>query len=750
MDYAACMFQGRSSITEIDLTNFDDSRLLKIHYMFEQCSSLKKIEISNIKANKVNDAGLLFRGCSLLESINLANFNPQKNIFLHYMFSGCSSLISLNFPNFNVVNAQKIVYFFTNCNKLKYINFENAIIDNGANLESNFLKSNQIICTHSPKLISIIQNVGATLSCENNYCISQTEGDDCFELDYRYQYKNIYYENCPSGAYNDNYNCKDCEEKCSLCSKESTDKNLCLSCNNRDNYYKQHDNSQNSDSSFMECLRFPKGFYFDSTNSVYKPCYSTCASCDKDGNDQNNNCIECNDDYKFELNLNNYINCYSQCPNFFYEEVKNNNIKYKRTKERKCPNEYNKLIPDIGKCIDKCGKDNNYKYEYRNECLNDCPTGTIPSKNEVEKSFYCKPKCNKETPFEIIREQKCIKYCTVEELNKKMCILNYIEEKSKRNSLIKYLEMFFTSKYYDYTKIEQGEEEIYQDETFSITLTSVDNQKNNINNNMTRINLTQCEIELRKFYNLSEDKILFLRKIDININGMRIPKVLFDIYYKVNETNLVQINLFPCKKVKIELIIPIKISENLDEINTSSGYFNDICYVSTSERGTDISLEDRKKNFIEGNKTICQENCVFSEYDYENQRAKCLCKEKGFEAFFDNMKIDKNKLYDNFIDIKNIINIKILKCYDVLINIKGIIKNICFYIIGAIILFHIITIIIFYTSQKNLLNNKIKEIFFAIRNWELVKQNRSIKISSIKPKRIFLKKNFNSNGKKEV
>ena len=192
---------------------------------------------------------------------------------------------------------------------------------------------------------------------------------------------------------------------------------------------------------------------------------------------------------------------------------------------------------------------------------------------------------------------------------------------------------------------------------------------------------------------------------------MRIPKVLFDIYYKVNETNLEKLNLSPCKKVKIELIIPIKISENLDEINNSSGYFNDICYVSTSERGTDIALEDRKKNFIEGNKTICQENCVFSEYDYENQRAKCLCKEKGFEAFFDNMKIDKNKLYDNFIDIKNIINIKILKCYDVLFNIKGIIKNIGFYIIGAIILFHIISIIIFYTSQKNLLNNKIKEIF---------------------------------------
>ena len=52
-----------------------------------------------------------------------------------------------------------------------------------------------------------------------------------------------------------------------------------------------------------------------------------------------------------------------------------------------------------------------------------------------------------------------------------------------------------------------------------------------------------------------------------------------------------------CKDVKIILNIPLKIEENIDKLNSSSGYYNDICYTATSENGTDISLSDRKKKF---------------------------------------------------------------------------------------------------------------------------------------------------------
>ena len=41
--------------------------------------------------------------------------------------------------------------------------------------------------------------------------------------------------------------------------------------------------------------------------------------------------------------------------------------------------------------------------------------------------------------------------------------------------------------------------------------------------------------------------------------------------------------------------------------------------MTTSKDGTDISLKDRQKEFIEGNKTICQDECNLYDYDYNNK-----------------------------------------------------------------------------------------------------------------------------------
>ena len=40
----------------------------------------------------------------------------------------------------------------------------------------------------------------------------------------------------------------------------------------------------------------------------------------------------------------------------------------------------------------------------------------------------------------------------------------------------------------------------------------------------------------------------------------------------------------------MDLSVPVIITENLDLLNTSSGYYNDICYTATSDTGTDIPL----------------------------------------------------------------------------------------------------------------------------------------------------------------
>ena len=148
-----------------------------------------------------------------------------------------------------------------------------------------------------------------------------------------------------------------------------------------------------------------------------------------------------------------------------------------------------------------------------------------------------------------------------------------------------------------------------------------------------------------------------------------------------------------------------------------------ICYITTSESSTDIILDDRKKEFVENNKRVCQENCVFSEYDYDIQKAKCSCDIVQSSSLFANIYIDKKKLSKNFIDVINIMNINLLKCYKVLLTKKGILYNYGSYFLIFIILFHFIFIIIFY--GKNLyrkIKSKINDIYFAIKNIHLIEK----------------------------
>ena len=86
------------------------------------------------------------------------------------------------------------------------------------------------------------------------------------------------------------------------------------------------------------------------------------------------------------------------------------------------------------------------------------------------------------------------------------------------------------------------------------------------------------------------------------------------------------------------------------------------------------------------------------------------------------MKIDKKKLLDNFKNIKNIANLSLLKCYEVLFCIKGISENVGFYIFNAIIIFHTIILFLLYLKKFDLLKNKIKEIILVIKYIHQLKQ----------------------------
>jgi len=61
----------------------------------------------------------MFCGCSSLTNINLSNFNTQNVISMRTMFCVCSSFINIDLSNFNTQNFNDMVIMLAGCSSLK-------------------------------------------------------------------------------------------------------------------------------------------------------------------------------------------------------------------------------------------------------------------------------------------------------------------------------------------------------------------------------------------------------------------------------------------------------------------------------------------------------------------------------------------------------------------------------------------------------------------------------------------------------
>ena len=219
---------------------------------------------------------------------------------------------------------------------------------------------------------------------------------------------------------------------------------------------------------FLNCSKLIDGYYLDNY-SFFKLCYHSCKTCNISGNDINHNCIQCKAEYQFEIIYEPYKNCYNKCPE-------------------------------------------NNKYEFKKKCYDNCPFDFKVRENDpkllifnLDYRYFCRPNCTKDYPYEILYEQKCVKFCEYKYLKDKSRLLNYIEEKekteiepgykkiSKREEQIKMYniildntELSFTSESFNTSELEGGENVIFEFEEMKILLTTTKNQEDD-NENHIRI-----------------------------------------------------------------------------------------------------------------------------------------------------------------------------------------------------------------------------------------------------------------------
>ena len=255
----------------------------------------------------------------------------------------------------------------------------------------------------------------------------------------------------------------------------------------------------------------------------------------------------------------------------------------------------------------------------------------------------------------------------------------------------------------DISYIDSGKDKKIVVKNLSAMITSTKNQKNNENENMIIIDLCECENILKQEYNtISKNDSLYILLIILEVEGMKIPKVEYEVYYpSYNNNNLTKLNLTLCKGRKIHITIPVKINETIDKHNPSSDYYNDICCKTTSKSGTDISLKDRRNEFVENNITLCEEKCKLIDYNYNNEKVKCSCDVKTNISPNHDLKFNKNEFYKSFTDIKNIANINILICYKIVFDLNNLINNYGLYNgFYNVFIFHYYFYFLVYISQK--------------------------------------------------
>lgn len=92
------MFYGYTNLTTIDgLGNLKGAT--KVHMMFSGCSSLTNLDINNFDTSQVTSFECMFDNCKSLASLDLTNMDTSKNTSVYAMFSGCNLLSTITFGN---------------------------------------------------------------------------------------------------------------------------------------------------------------------------------------------------------------------------------------------------------------------------------------------------------------------------------------------------------------------------------------------------------------------------------------------------------------------------------------------------------------------------------------------------------------------------------------------------------------------------------------------------------------------------
>ena len=435
----------------------------------------------------------------------------------------------------------------------------------------------------------------------------------------------------------------ECEdEKCMTCNDESNFFGLCLSCNEEKGYKKINYTTVLTE--FYDCILNTSSkinkFFYNETTQEYRPCYKTCSKCLIGGDENANNCIECENGYMFRPGDNPYNNCvvYSD---FYYITPYN---QYKVLDTLQCPEESKYLVRTDNKsyCIYDCKANEEHKYLYNGECLKQCPDNTI------NQGYVCKEIVDECKLGEIEMDNKI----NVTQESTEVLIRTYISEFN------------YTNKYVSLHKNKNYQIIIYKNRD-CITELSLE---------MPKVDFKDCYNKVKLSYQIEEDLIIAIidRKEKSN------SQTYYSFFHPLSGRKLDAEEICKDEVIEVTQNLTSILSENNENFElqtylTDQGinifdmndpFYTDLCYDFDNPSNKDIPLSERITS-VYPDVSLCDEGCQMEGVDLESMTALCNCK---FNDIANSNVIKDNALLESVVgevfDLISSSNILVITCYD--------------------------------------------------------------------------------------
>ena len=258
---------------------------------------------------------------------------------------------------------------------------------------------------------------------------------------------------------------------------------------------------------------------------------------------------------------------------------------------------------------------------------------------------------------------------------------------------------------------------------YAFQLTNSLNQLDFKYSSFSKINLKECEKNLKEHYGLEQNISLIFFKFENIESAKNERKIQYEIY---NPLNYEKLNISICENTKIQIIISFRLSNDLKEMiknilnqdydpfDEKGKFYNEICMPYKSENKTDVVLEDRKKYLHRRilNEISCPSGCEMSSYSLDDEYIICECDINNKAIIGKDFHYLNEKKNENvFLSIFKNSFFKVMRCYNLVFSLKIFFHN---YLSIITIIFFVVYVVILYFSIISItsLNKRFNKLIF--------------------------------------